>query len=110
MNDSDKAAREAAEKYFFQWRNPAGIEPLTLPGLTEVDKHFLAGRRWTLTEDPLVLDLLEECESIMWMQECKCDEAYASRGMHEPNSIHKELDELKQTLSAYRRAVGGLGE
>lgn len=49
---------KAADKYFFQYRNPAGITPLTLPGVTEIDKHFQTGAHWAI-ESELVKGLVE---------------------------------------------------
>lgn len=36
----------------------------------------------------------------MWINECRCDEAYTSRDMHGPNALCGEMDELAAALSA----------
>lgn len=45
-------------------------------------------------------------EAIMWINECRCDEVYTGRKMHEPNAICGELDEVKEALAALKKARG----
>jgi len=45
--------------------------------------------------------LVDAVEGIMWINECKCGEAWTGRGMHEANSLCGELDEVKEALDKY---------
>ena len=45
------------------------------------------------------LKVEKEVKSILWINECHCDEAYTGRHMHAPNSICGELDELAEAIT-----------
>lgn len=37
-------------------------------------------------------------KSVLWINKCRCHEAYTSRKKHEPNAMCGELDELEECL------------
>lgn len=41
-----------------------------------------------------------------WLDECRCDEAYTGRDMHEPNSKCGELDDLRVALKEIESILG----
>jgi hypothetical protein len=41
----------------------------------------------------------EAARNVMWVFDCHCDEAYTGRGMHEPNAICDEGDDLRAALA-----------
>ena len=45
----------------------------------------------------------EAARAITWVFDCRCDEAYTSRGKHEPNAICGEDEDLRDALAALDR-------
>lgn len=70
--------------------------------------------RWELARrsavDLAVGNLAKASEGVMWINECRCDKAYTERGMHEPNAVCGELDELGEALAQLRLALGDRDE
>ena len=49
---------------------------------------------------------LKAIEESLWVDECRCDVAYTSRGRHEPNTRCGELDPLRDAISKAAAIVG----
>lgn len=52
-----------------------------------------------------LVEIAEKADSVIWINECRCDEAYTGRGMHGPNALCGEMDELASALQALRDEV-----
>lgn len=39
-------------------------------------------------------------KAILWIDECRCDAAYAGRGLHEPNACCGEMSDLREAFAA----------
>jgi hypothetical protein len=59
---------------------------------------------WHTLVTPL-LEAQEAITNIIWINDCRCDEAYTSRKMHGPNTFCGELDELVEWLGKYSEAL-----
>jgi hypothetical protein len=79
--------------------------------LTEAEKE--QDREWARKSFDMFSEILAEIRALrkvadaaklcIWINKCRCDEAYTGRDMHEPNALCGEMDELEQAL----RALGG---
>jgi hypothetical protein len=48
---------------------------------------------------PIIEEMRGAIKSVLWVDECRCDVAWTSRDMHEPNTYCGELDPLRETLA-----------
>lgn len=73
--------------------------------------HYAAGAEYENHRiKPLLtrlVDVAEKAEGIIWINECRCHEAYVGRGMHEPNALCGEMYELVLAIQALRDEVEG---
>ena len=64
------------------------------------------GTWWTRRDSPRLAALervAEAAERCIWINDCRCDEAYTGRQMHEPNALCGEMDELAAALAELNR-------
>ena len=57
-----------------------------------------AFRDGALAQKEDVSPLVEAAQAVLWLNECRCDDAYTSKGKHEPNACCGELDPLREAL------------
>jgi hypothetical protein len=65
-----------------------------------------AERARTAAVDRAVVALTKAAQDVMWVNECRCDEAWTGRKMHEPNAFCGELDNLAEALAQLAAAMG----
>jgi hypothetical protein len=85
-------------EFWMQW-HLKGVEDDGLIKYPAVcTKKFLSvtnGEIIHLVDAKEVEELRNIVKSVLWINECRCDEAYTSRKMHEPNALCGELDDLE---------------
>jgi hypothetical protein len=47
--------------------------------------------------------VIEAAKEVLWIDECRCDDAWTKRGMHEPNALCSEMKPLRDALAELER-------
>jgi hypothetical protein len=47
--------------------------------------------------------VIEAAKEVLWIDECRCDDAWTKRGMHEPNALCGEMKPLRDALAELER-------
>lgn len=78
-----------------------------------VDDHFRGMFEENYRLAPLhraLVEAVSAAKQTLWINECRCNEAYTCRGMHEPNALCGEMDELVQALASLDTAIKESGK
>ena len=61
-----------------------------------------SGKSINLIEKSAADKLAKEVDEILYMDECRCDDAWTKRDRHAPNAICGFFDDLRKALKEYR--------
>lgn len=107
-DDQQVRLGQAAELYFFQYRNPANVHSIDLPGVTQIDKHFLAGAAWIKADEAkracgLVEALKFYANTLNWQQAWREDlKDYVPANSDGTSIIERDLGKAAtEALRAY---------